>query len=301
MNKAYNIVNLIMLIAVLMGLGSCNKREYSFGEITSPTNLKLETSILGVNAENPDGDGSGEVEITASANDAIAYRIDYGDGSTEMIQGGTFKHKFQTPGTNTYIVTLNAIGKAGVISTISKEIKVFVLFSIPTDILNAFTGPTGTKVWVTDREALGHFGVGPTTDFLPIWYQAGPNEREACAYDDEITFTKDELNRISISVDNKGSSFSLGASAPVYGASGADGCYTVNTGGTKVLNFMNATSSSTSSQSTRIQFVVPGNGIINFGTGGNTYEIISASDAQIFLRSIGSDGNAWYQKLKPKS
>ena len=63
---------------------------------------------------------------------------------------------------------------------------------------------------------------------------------------------------------------------------------------------MDATSASTSANSTRIQFDVPGNGIINFGTGGTTYEILSISANNINLRNIGIDGNAWYQKLKAK-
>ncbi|MEO9210589.1 MAG: hypothetical protein ABI208_05795, partial [Ginsengibacter sp.] len=62
----------------------------------------------------------------------------------------------------------------------------------------------------------------------------------------------------------------------------------------------NATSASTSAISTRIQFVVPGNGLINFGTGGNTYEILSISESTVYLRNIGIDGNSWYQKLKVK-
>ena len=42
------------------------------------------------------------------------------------------------------------------------------------------------------------------------------------------------------------------------------------------------------------------NGIINFGTGGTTYEILSATATSIHLRNIGADGNSWYQKLKAK-
>ena len=44
----------------------------------------------------------------------------------------------------------------------------------------------------------------------------------------------------------------------------------------------------------------PGNGIINFGTGGTTYEILSITDTQVHLRNIGADGNSWYQKLIKK-
>jgi hypothetical protein len=153
-------------------------------------------------------------------------------------------------------------------------------------------------VWVTDNGANGHFGVGPANEFSPIWYAAPPNTREACAYDDEITFSKNANNTISMTIDNKGTSFSIGAATGFYGFSGGDGCYTINTGGTKLLAFANATSASTPAVSTRIQFTVPGNGIINFGTGGTTYEILSVTANSLHLRNIGADGNSWYQRLK---
>jgi hypothetical protein len=174
-----------------------------------------------------------------------------------------------------------------------------VAFQIPATILNALTG-TSSRVWVTDRDAPGHFGVGPSDAFSPIWYSAGPNTREACAYDDEITFSRDAANRVSMRVDNKGASFSIGASSAFYGFSGGDNCFTINPGGLKSLIFQNATSTSTPAQSTRIQFTVPGNGIINFGTGGTVYEILEITATTMHIRNIGTDGNSWYQKLKVK-
>jgi hypothetical protein len=103
-----------------------------------------------------------------------------------------------------------------------------------------------------------------------------------------------------MNVNNKGTSFSIGAATGFYGFSGADNCYPINTGGTKQLAFMAATSGSTPAVSTQIQFMVPGNGIINFGTGGTVYEILSITSTSMHLRNIGADGNSWYQKLKPK-
>ena len=163
--------------------------------------------------------------------------------------------------------------------------------------MDDLTGGT-SKVWVTDKEAGGHFGVGPNTAFDPIWYAAGPNSREACAYDDEITFAKDG-NNINMTVDNKGASFSIGAASAFYGFSGGDGCYAV-TAAAKKLAFSDATSGSTSANSTQIQFMVPGNGIINFGTGGVVYEILAITENTVSLRNIGADGNSWYQKLRVK-
>jgi hypothetical protein len=292
-----------LIIASILGFVSCEKEKYSFGELKTPSNLALTTAVAGADATNPNGNGTGTVTITATADDAITYKVDFGDGTSEMYPSGTVTYKYKTPGTAEYVLTVNAVGPGGTISTISKKIKVFVDFVIPPFIVDALAG-SGSKVWVTDKEAYGHFGVDDPGRLNPDpgvwWYAAGPNSREACAYDDEITFSKDANNNISMSVNNKGESFSIGGATSFYGFSGGDGCYAINTGGTKKLSFSDASTGFTSANSTKIQFSVPGNGIINFGTGGTSYEIISATATTLHLRNIGADGNAWYQKLKVK-
>lgn len=288
----------LFIIAAVYMVG-CKKTEYTFGELKAPANLALTTSITGVDATNPNGNGSGIVVITATATNALTYNIDFGDGKTQVVPTGTISYKYTNPGTYDYTITVNAVGTGGIISSITKKIKVFVAFEIPAAMLQSITNGS-SKVWITDKDAVGHFGVGPTDQFAPIWYAATPNSREACAYDDEITFSKDANNNVFMSVNNKGENFSIGAAASFYGFGGGDACYAVNTGGNKKLAFMDATSASTTANSTRIQFTVPGNGIINFGTGGTTYEILAISNTSISLRNIGADGNAWYQKLKNK-
>lgn len=290
---------MLMAMGVLLLLSSCKKEEFSFGAFKTPTNLTLSTTIAGVDASNPNGNGTGSVVINAAAEQALTYKIDYGDGSFAMVPSGSITKKYTSPGTNDYTITVTAVGTGGVTTTTTKVIRVFVAFEIPADMLAALTGaaPVSSKVWITDKNAMGHFGVGPADAFNSIWYAAGPNSREACAYDDEITLSRNALNRISMTIDNKGQSFSIGAATGVYGMSGGDGCYPINTGGTRMLAFMAATSASTSAQSTRIQFVVPGNGIVNFGTGGTAYEILQFTSTTMHIRNIGVDGNSWYQKL----
>lgn len=287
------------MTALLFVLSSCKKEEYSFGELKAPSGLMLTAVVAGVDAANPNGNGTGNVAINVTSTGALTYNIDFGDGETQVVPSGVVTHKYTTPGTASYTISVNAVGTGGSLSTISKTISVFVAFTIPQLIVDGLAG-TGNKVWVTDKDAPGHFGVGPGGAFSPDYYAAPPNTREACAYDDEITFAKDALNRISMTVDNKGSSFSIGASTAFYGVSGGDGCYAISTGGTKMLAFSNATSGSNAQQSTQIQFQVPGNGIINFGTGGVRYEILSITATTVHLRNIGADGNSWYQKLKVK-
>ncbi len=293
------IKSITAFLLLLVVISSCKKDEYSFGDIKAPTGLTLTTVIAGVDATNPNGNGTGTVSITTTSSSALTYNIDFGDGITKVVPTGTINYKYSNPGTYEYTISVNAIGTGGAISTISKKIKVFVAFEIPPAILASLTNGS-SKIWITDNGALGHFGVGPSDQFAPIWYAATPNSREACAYDDEITFSTDALKRVFMAINNKGASFSIGASSGFYGFSGGDGCYAISTGGTKQLAFMDATTASTPANSTRIQFSVPGNGIINFGTGGTMYEIISISPTTIQLRNIGADGNSWYQKLKVK-
>lgn len=292
--------SLIILLIALVGLGACKKATYNIGDIVTPTGLVLTTVIQGIDATNPNGNGTGKVNISVTAANAITYKIDFGDGTApQMVPSGVITYRYGNPGTTNYTITINAIGTAGVMSTISKQVKVFVNFVIPAAILQSLTNGT-SKVWITDHDAPGHFGVGAPDQFTPNYYSASPNSREACAYDDEITFSKDANDNVKMSIDNKGASFSIGAATAFYGFAGSDGCYSISTGGIRSLIFMDATSASTPAQSTRIQFSVPGNGIINFGTGGTTYEILSITDTQIHLRNIGADGNSWYQKLKLK-
>lgn len=289
----------LIFMAVLIIISSCKKEEYTFGELKSPAGLTLTTAITGVDASNPNGSGVGTVNITATATNALTYNIDFGDGTSAVVPSGSIVHKYANPGTSDYTITVNAVGTGGIITSTSKKITVFVLFNIPPGIVAALTNGA-SRVWVTDKETYGHFGVGPADAFFPNWYEAPANTREACAYDDEITFTKDPVGKIFMNVDNKGTSMSIGAATASYGVAGGDGCYGFSTGGNKQLVFMDATSTSTPANSTRIQFTVPGNGIINFGTGGKTYEIISYTPTTIFLRNIGADGNSWYQRLKVK-
>jgi hypothetical protein len=305
MKNLYKIIGLFSLL-VILSITGCKKEEYSFGAMKTPSGLALTTTVVGLDNANPSGNGTGAVTINMTATDAITYNVDFGDGNIALVPSGKITYKYTTPGVKKYTITANAIGTGGIISTISKTVTVFVAFEIPTTILTNLTG-SGSKVWVADKDAPGHFGVGPGPNkgadetFFPSWYAAAPNERVADGtYDDEVTFSKDVNNNVSMDLDNKGKTFVLKDALSYYGLSGAEGQFPIVTLGVKRLSFMNATSNTTAAISTRIQFSVPGNGLVMVGAGSNMYEIISITSTTMTLRTIGADGNAWYQMFKVK-
>lgn len=295
-----------VLLAALFGLSGCKKTEFAFGDLITPSGVTLTTAVAGVDAANPGGNGTGAVTITVTAANAITYKVDFGDGNSKILPAGTITYKYTNPGTFDYTISANAIGTGGTTSTLSKKVKVYVKFAIPTAIVDGLTGGT-SKTWVLDKTNAGMFGMGPEGGFADIWWKLDPNnaadmlEKEA-AMDDEVTFTLDPLGNILMTVDNKGATFMNGDCVPFYGFAGStSGGYPLNTGGTKKLTFMDATSASTPDISTRIQFDVPGNGIIIFGVSATRYEILQLSNSILYLQCAGSvTPFSWFQRLKPK-
>lgn len=287
----------LFAIGCLTLLSACKKEEYSFGELKNPSGLALTTTLQGAATATPNGDGSGNVSITLAASNVINFKVDFGDGQTQIVSPGTLVHQYANPGTFEYTITVTANGKGGAVSNLSKKITVLRLFNIPTAIMTGLTGGT-SKIWIADKDAWGHIGVGPATSFYPEWYGAAANSRTAAEYDDELTFSKTGANSISLVLDNKGNTFIIPDYAGYYSLAG--GMNTLNTTGTKALAFTDATSNTTSANSTRIKFTVPGHGLLSWGVGTSTYEIMEITATTLFVRSIGADGNAWYQKFKVK-
>jgi len=297
MRNSFKYILSFVLITVITII-ACKKTDYSFGKIVTPNNVAISTTIQGADATHPGGDGSGNVTITVTATNALAYKIYFGNGDSALSTSGTLTYKYTTLDTNQYTISVNAIGTGGATSTQTKQIKVYYLFQIPAPIDAALTGGT-SRSWMAAKDSAGNFGVGPTTSFTPDYYSSAPNEKPSCAYGSVITFTHVGTNVISINVNNQGSSFVIGAATAFYGQSGGDGCYPITTGGTKTVTFgTDQFTGSSPSNSTGIQMTIPGNGIINFGTGAKTYEVLFLSSKVMTLRAIGSDGLAWYTVLK---
>lgn len=304
-----NFKSLLAILFVLLAFIGCEKKEYSLGDLNAPSDIVINTEIVGQNATNPAGDGSGDVKISLSGKDVLSYKIDY-DANNALdlvyLPTGIVTRKYTTLGTNTYTITVVAYGKGGTSTTVTKTITVKSTFSPSASIVENLTG-TGTKSWVVDKSVPGHFGVGPWMGSSgPDWWSAAINEKVACCncfYTATFKFTKVAAsNSYTLQVTSPDGAFTkTGALTTLPGipGSGAEGCYGYG-GGTGNFSFVPASSGIAASNSTQTSIALGGNTTyIGYGALQKEYEILQITPTFMYLRVQGTEtGNAWYLKLK---
>lgn len=300
------------IIALLLLVASCKKKEYSLGNLTAPSDVVINTEIVGQDATHPNGDGSGDVKISITAKNALSYKVDY-DANTPVdlvfLPNGSTTRKYTNLGTNTYRITAVAYGVGGTSSTITKDIIVRSDFTPDPAIVTNLTGGT-SKTWIVEKEVAGHFGVGPwsTTSVTPEWYAAAPFEKAGCCncfYTATFTFTKvAATGTYTLQVATPDGAFTktggLAGGLPGIPASGAEGCYSYG-GGTSDFTFVPSSSGiAATAPSTKTAMLLAGNNtFIAYGAQLKEYEILTISATKMYLRVQGTEtGNAWYLKLR---
>src|SRR5688572_16840079 len=154
-----NINSFLFMLLMLVAIGGCSEKEYSLGDLTAPSDVVVTTVVKGQDAAHPDGDGSGEVQITVSGKNAIAYKVDF-DASDAVdlvnLPTGTITKQYAKDGVNTYRITAIAYGKGGTSTTVTKDVTVRSDFKPSEDIVNDLTGGS-SKTWVVQKTSAGHF------------------------------------------------------------------------------------------------------------------------------------------------
>lgn len=281
------------------------------GELAAPTNIVVETELTGQDEAHPYGDGSGEVKITVTADNALAYKIDFGTTANPNFVPfyGQTTRKFTRTGVNTYTLTIVAYGPGGTATNLTHDVTVESVFTPAIEVVSALTGD-GSKTWVVDKASPGHFGVGPWSDgsTIPEWWSAGVNEKVGsadCFYSSTFTFTKEGENNFSLDVDAPEGAFTKTGpltTLPGIPDSGAEGCYDGYTGGSSDFSFAPAsTGIPASTPSTKTSIILAGNDtFIGYGAVQKEYEILEITPEMVYLRVQGTEtGNAWYIRLIP--
>ena len=92
------------------------------------------------------------VNFTATANNAITFNFDFGDGKDSQIAAdGKITHQFSINGVNTYNVTVFAVGTGGITSSKSDQVEVFSSFSDDEAVQFLTGGSTKSWYWAADQ------------------------------------------------------------------------------------------------------------------------------------------------------
>ena len=319
-------IKIYSLLIILGFISSCQDDEAEFGAIQAPTNVMITTEIVGADANNPNGDGSGFVIFKASADNATGYTFSYGDGTDGVVPSGEVTHRYTVVGVNTYTVVVNALGTGGLSTTISTEVEVFSSFD-DIEAKELLSGGEGnSKTWYPKLDENGHLGVGPTLSqdiaddgaLNGHWYPqynstnafgkctGTDSDITDCFCDLSINFNLTTQGDLTYTQDNNGQTFFNWAHGAVVGQQfdeNVDTCFDFDTSESSTVTMV--PSSTHWSQVADPDFPEPRGTVMNFTnnafmgyyTGVSSYEILQIDDNFLYVRFFDAVNPvlAWYQ------
>lgn len=285
-----NIKYIMTFLFMALIFSSCTEENHVLGDLKTPSNLNISTEIVGSDAANPFGDGSGIVNFTVTGSDVLSYKFIYNGAETLSVIGKT-TYTFGTTGKHKYTVTVVAYGTGGLSSSKTVEVEVDVVYAPPADLLTMLTSDS-SRTWRIKSEAVGHFGVGPADSDTSIWWSAPPMAKEGKgAYDDTFIFNVDG----TFTHMTNGTVY--GQKGPMTDDLGGDQGLTANSDG-EFENYPLADYSegwSLSAPGGQETLTFSNIGDHGFYVGGDhSYTILSRTENEMHLRTIGADGNGWF-------
>ena len=289
-------IRFIFIICSIIISFSCEKEEYIFGEIITPTDIILDIEIVGSSESKPYGDGTGLVRFNSSSKNGLSYKYSI-DGVDYLSANGRLEHLFSKSGINKYNVNLVAVGTGGTQSSLAKTISVYVEYIPPPELITTLT-LDNQRTWRMKFEAPYHFGLGPFEGTEPFaWYSAAPYEKDYTGmYDDRFTLFLD------------GNFFhDTGAESTIYGLDeyldvdfGIEDAYINEWGEYEHYPLEDYSASWSLSAPGGIEtLTISGNGFFSFYCGGNNqYKILERSPNEILLQTTeGDESLEWYIRL----
>ena len=311
-----NIIKFTTLILTMAFFVNCQEDDAEIGDIIAPSNLVITAEVLGVDAANPNGDGSGFVKLIATADNALSYSFQFGDGLEGVVPSGIDTHRYSIVGLNTYTVVVSAIGSGGIATTATIQVDVFSSFD-DLEAKNLLSGGVGSsKTWYLDASLPGHLGVGGNIDiaadafWFPSFFAAQPFEKcndpiSDCLCDDEMTFSLDASEQLTFELNNNGQTFfNAGHQAVIGENAGEDACFDFDTSGVSMVSL--APSSFDWSIVPDPNFVARGT-TMNFSddkfmgyyVSSSTYDIIEVTNSTLYVRTVDALNPVlyWYHRF----
>lgn len=146
--RCYKKLTVLLLMFSYFTGASCKKSSSTPPAGVAPTNLVVNAVVS--------TDGSGKVSFTATADNAVSYEYDFGDGSyTVTVPSGSTEYVYTMEGTNPYTVKVTAKSSSNLFASKSISINVnHVLAVVWSDEFNTDGSPDPTK-WGYDLGAGG--------------------------------------------------------------------------------------------------------------------------------------------------
>lgn len=302
-----------------LGLFACQEDEPSLDTIVVPSGLDVATVVS--------TDGSGIVEFTASAENAITYTYKFSDGQTVVAPDGKATRRFTLVGLNTYNYTVIAYGAGGVSSSALYRVDVesdfsdfqAIEFLTGGDLDDEGVAAAGaSKTWYLAASEPAHLGVGATFSFLqdqfwfPAFFSTAPFERCGddnsgnCLCNDELTFTLNTTgNQLTYQLNNNGGTFFNAAHQDIVGGPGdEDACFEFDTSGTSIISLAPTEvdwslvpDPAFNSRGTVMNF--SDDAFMGYYVSSSSYEILEITEDFLHVRTFdGKDPNlAWYHKF----
>jgi len=298
------VITLSLLIGSFYG---CQDEDQEFGDIVAPTNVEITMEVIGQDADNPFGDGSGLVNFSGTADDAITYRYNFGDGSDIVsAPSGESSHVFFRTGVNTYTVTILASGLGGVTTSKSINIDVFSSFEDQEakDLLSGGAGFSKTWYWAADKPQ--NIGLGPNEiiandvnnqhTYNAYFQSMAWHPDKLCMYDAEMIFTQDGDGALTFE-QTVGEAYLPGTYSPTLGVAG-DTCHGSNVvpslGGVKDALLVPSSSIATIDGGYRGSTIsLTDGGFMSWYVDNSNLEIITITEDRLHVRVTEGD-NAWY-------
>ncbi|WP_405608231.1 family 16 glycosylhydrolase [Polaribacter sp. Asnod1-A03] len=152
------LIRLLTVFTILLWAFSCSSKDLNSDNTDSkPTNLSISSLKVGVDNNNPNGDGSGITNFTITATNATSYNVLINDELLKLTNN-TFSYTFTKGGTNEYSVIVSAYNENGFTSatyslTIFVSVDITLVWSDEFDI----DGAPDPNNWTYD---LGDHGWG---------------------------------------------------------------------------------------------------------------------------------------------
>ncbi len=118
--KTMSYFNIICFLLIFNN--SCSSGDSESEKAVS--NLQVEVTLAGASDQQPNGDGSGVVQVSATATNAVRYTFRFNNGGVQESNSGTMEHTFLEEGTRTHSIAVWAYSESGEFINETVNIKV---------------------------------------------------------------------------------------------------------------------------------------------------------------------------------